>query len=55
MVGSRDGQIVLALEVMEEGALGHVAGRTKIVHSCCRVAFGADHHERGVENFVLRR
>jgi len=40
---------------MEEGALGYVAGRAKIVHSRCRVAFGADYRERGVENFVLRR
>src|SRR5262245_6167779 len=55
MVGSRDREIVLALEVMEKGAFGDIARRTKIVHRGCRVALGADHIERGVENFASRR
>src|SRR5689334_6966420 len=55
VIGGRDRQIVLALEMMKEGALGDVAGRTKIVYGRCRVALGSDHHERGVENLVSRR
>ena len=40
VVGGGDGQILLALEVMEEGALGHAGGRAKIIDRRCRVALG---------------
>src|SRR5437763_1376731 len=52
--GGGDGQIVLALEVMEEAALGDARLAADVVDRAPRIALRADHVQRGVEELSLR-
>src|SRR5665213_1511998 len=44
--GGRKCEVVLALEVMEEAALGQTCGMADVIHRGRRIALGADHIER---------
>jgi hypothetical protein len=47
VVGGGDRQRLLTIKVVKERAFGHAGGRTKIVDGGGRIAFGADHRQRG--------
>ena len=55
MPGGGERKRLLALEVMEEAALGQPGGQADVIDGHCRVAFGADHLHGGVQNFRFRR
>ena len=54
VVGRRDGQVVLASEVMEEGAFGDARGLAQVIHRRRRIALCPDHMHGRVEKFSLR-
>ena len=49
-VGGGDGEVFLAFEVVEEGALGDAGGGAQVIDAGGRVALGADHGEGGAED-----
>ncbi len=52
VVGGGERELFLALEVMEEAAFGEAGGLADVLDACCRVAFGADDVEGGVEQLL---
>ena len=52
--GRRQGQRFLAVEMMEEAALGQAGCLADILNARGRVAFGTDHVQRRVEEPGLR-
>jgi hypothetical protein len=54
MPGGGERKLFLALEVMEEAALGEASGQADVVDGHCRVAFRADHLHGGVQHSRFR-
>ena len=54
ILGGREREVFLALEVMEEAALGEPGRFANIFDSCSGVAFGADHVESRVQKLRFR-
>src|SRR3546814_13408933 len=53
VVCGRDRQLLLALEVVEEAALGHPRRAADVLEARRRVALRTDNRERGIEEFRL--
>ena len=54
IIGGRDAERFLALEVMEERALGDARLGAEIIDGRCGVTLGADERKRSVEQFLPR-
>src|SRR5262245_3949744 len=50
-----DAEVLLGLEVVEEGALGDIARRAQVIHRRRRIALGANDLQRHVENLRFGR
>src|SRR5262245_31957194 len=55
MLDGGDAQVLLGLEVVEEGALGDIARRAQVIHRRRRIALSANDLQRRVENLRFGR